>query len=199
MKKKEFLIIAFCLLLFSCNKNDGDSKIGLYDVTGVNLFDEIGIPKGRYGSPNDFSVGEYVLVDEALEQGVTSDGGSLTVRELPDDNVSFYPNPIRSVLHIKFNRGIDNIWVLKGNLVEAQEYDSFQDDYFSEEYELEYIKSIPNLMHFNSIDSELKINFSDLENGLYKVFIESNGKLFWKSVHKAGFSYENYESNSYWK
>ena len=201
MKK---ILLVLSLVAVSC-VGDNDYKIGLRDITGVKLFDDMATPFGAFGNPSDFYVGELAeLEQEVVEESIDyiDSGGGLSVVFQISNSIHVYPNPVNNILNIDYPYKIDNVWVIKGKLTRAFQKIDVKIDDFSNDYNLEKLRTISEGLIENVNSSNVKINFSNKEPGFYKVFVETRERLVWYSVYKQGVvnsQEELFSEMNYWK
>lgn len=166
MKFYMYLALVWCGLLTGCgsdNDPEGESEDqtesswdDIMAVTGLNAFDIGGVPIGTKYTANDHMIAG-----------------------------TFFPNPANSV--INFNTAgelsIRNVWIVEGECIKDSTTNIQQLSQNISYTIPEIAEKAVQSRTFSIIAADFQLTLDDLDNGLYKLFIETeDGTLNWQSI-----------------
>ncbi len=168
MKKLTVLLLCTVLIvLFSCKKDsnpDSPSPVESAEmtaesaniVTGLKFKNIDGSPLWNVGNPN-----------------------------VKNDSIFLFPIPTKDELSVRSSTKIDEIWIMSAEKVKNQFQDmDFQTMLDEMDYDMNSLDA-QQVFKANNNTSNTILDFSNYENGYYRVFIRlvPNGKVHWDNIY----------------
>jgi hypothetical protein len=156
---KRILLVLVVASIFGCNSDESNDQTDMLDlnlVSGINLRETADQEPLKLGNPNIFVNNQF----------------------------SVFPNPASDVVNVSSQNIISDIYFLSATAEKIHQYFDFNVGINSNTYQESTISSLSSLKLNNQDEAILNVDVSNLETGYYRVFIKTNGLLFWDNFYK---------------
>jgi len=153
---KKVVVVVFILCAAGCEKNNWQT-MDLDLVTGIYLRQTPHSPAIKLGNPNVFE-------------------GALILS----------PNPPFDFIGVMSDAAISDIWIIPAEAKKILSKTDFSDVYNTNTYSESQIASHSVLTLSDQGRESITLNIQDLEEGYYRIFVKTQGGIYWDNFYKAG-------------
>ena len=187
---KKVIVCLLIVLCTACCGNDDNTIDGATDIqiaTGMILTDVVGNKVGAFGNPNVLT---RITVEDDTNTDATSDDGNLTVGEIVN-NIAVYPSlTTNGYFSIGASKTVEKVWLVKAAVSKKYQDVDYSTLLTNSLYTEEEISDVATITLALNASSSPVINISDMEQGIYKVFmLFSDGEIAWDII-SVGYTYD---------